>query len=190
VQWGSTSSTTKFQNPSTLTAVDLSFNTTTDALGLAIGRLDWYNSATIRKTDSLDVFGVKWTLQVKFTEPSEPDPDGLEVFNFTIKNPINPPGDTVYGFELVDLSNLASSITLNGVTISNLRYAVVDGAGTGTSYFSNNWWYNDEKNLSSLYILADLKATPAPVPAPASYGLLLAGLGLLGFAARRGSVRG
>jgi hypothetical protein len=185
VQWGSQSTRTDFVSPSTLTSVDLAFNTETDAYGVNLGRLDWFNSATVAVAD-LDLFGVRWNLGVNFTAPVGPDPRGNEAFSFTINNPINPRGDLIYGLGLSDLSNLARSISLNGVTIENLRYQVVDGAGTGTSYFSNNIWYNDENNLSSLYILADFKGpVVSPIPEPETYGMLLAGLSLLGFVARK-----
>jgi hypothetical protein len=40
VEWGSKSSSTNFYNPSTLTSVDVTFNTSTPALGVIPGRLD------------------------------------------------------------------------------------------------------------------------------------------------------
>ncbi len=185
VQWGSQHRYTDFVNPSTLTSVDVSFDTHTPALGLEIGRLDWYNSATLRLNSSLDVFAVKWTLSVHFDAPPGPDPNGREIFNFSIRNPINPTGDTIYGFQLADLSNLADSITLDGVTLSNFRYRVTDGAGAGNSWFGSNWWYNDEYNHSTLSILADVRNVTSPIPEPETYALLLAGLGLIGFVVRR-----
>jgi hypothetical protein len=187
VQWGSQSFYSDFVNPSKLTSVDLNINTDTNSsLGVQIGRLDWYNSATIA-VDDLDVLSVAWTLSLKFTSPNGPDPNGSELFNLTIKNPLNPPGDLVYGLELVDLTNLDNSIDLAGVSITNLRYVAVDGSGGGTTYFSNNVWYNDENNNASLYILADfLPRTAAKVQEPASLALI--GFGALvaaGFMRRR-----
>lgn len=184
VRWGSQSRYTDFVNPSTLTSVDVSFDTTTPAV-IEIGRLDWYNSATLRLDDSLDFFKVDWSLSLNFTAPAGPDPDGYELFHFSIKNPINPPGDTIFGFELADLSGLASSITLDGVTLSNFRYHVTDGAGSGNSWLGSNWWYNDEYNYASLSILANVSAVTAPIPEPETYAMLLAGLALLGWAHRR-----
>lgn len=187
VQWGSQSSRTDFQNPSRLTSVDLNINTNTDGggLGVRLARLDWYNSATVRLDNSLDSFGVNWALSLAFTSPSGPDGAGDELFNLNIRNPINPTGDSTYGLGLADLSSLVSSISLAGVTISNLRYAVVDGAGAGSSSFNNNVWYNSENNWSSLYILADFRTAANSVPEPATLGLF--GLGLLGvgFASRK-----
>ena len=188
VQWGSQSQSTDFRTPSTLTSVDKAINVNTDAYNVRIGQLDWYNSATLRLDSSLDVFSVKWTFKLDFTTPSGPDAHGSELFSLTIKNPINPTGDSIYGLAFADLSNLANSFSLSGITVSNLRYQVVDGAGTGTTTFNNNVWYNDEKNNASLYILADFKGnTPpvSPVPEPEIYAMFGLGLGLMGWVGRR-----
>ena len=175
VQWGSTSDSTEFVSPSTLTSVDLNINAGTPALGTQIGRLDWFNSATIAAED-LDSLSVDWKLTLAFTSPNSAS--GSEVFDLTIDNPLNPAGDLVHGLLLADLNSLDAKINLNGVSITNLRYAVVDSAATsGTSYFSNNVWFNDENNWSSLYIMADFTATATKVPEPTTLALL--GLGLL-----------
>ena len=191
VQWGSQHQTTDFVNSSKLTAVDLGINVNTNAYGVRLGQLDWYNSATLRLNSSLDSLGVKWTMALNFTTPSGPDAIGGEPFSLTIKNPINPTGDSIYGFELTDLTNLGGSFSLSGITVSNLHYQVVDGFGSGTSFLNTSsmlgktYWYNDEYNNASLYIVAGFTAPAAPVPEPETYALMLAGLGLLGFVARR-----
>lgn len=185
VQWGSTSSHTDFRDPSTLTARDLTISAVTNATSVTLGRLDWYNSATRRFDSSLDVFSVRWTLGLNFTAPSGSDVTGSEQFALSIRNPINPTGDSVYGLSFTDLTNLGSSFSLNGVTVSNLRYQVVDGSGPGTSTFTNNVWYNPEYNNASLMVVADLSSVATPVPEPETYAMLLAGLGFLGFATRR-----
>jgi len=194
VQWGSQSSSTNFKTPSTLTSTAVGINVNTDAIGVRIGQLDWYNSATLRLNNSLDVFAVNWSMAVNFTAPAGPDAQGGELFALTIKNPINPTGDSAYGLSFTDLSNLGNSFSLKGVTVSNLRYQVVDGAGSGITTFKNNVWYNDEFNNASLYILADFKgpAMPpppppvvTPIPEPEIYAMLGVGLGLLGWVGRR-----
>ena len=191
VQWGSQNRITDFVNPSRLTAVDLGINAITNASGVRLGQLDWYNSATLRLNSSLDVLGVKWTMALNFTTPAGPDANGSEQFALTIKNPVNPTGDSIYGFELADLTNLKNSFNLSSITVSNLRYQVVDGAGTGTSFLNTStypgktYWYNDELNNSSLYVLADFTAPTTPIPEPEIYAMLATGLGLLGWVGRR-----
>jgi len=183
MQWGS-QSLTGFASPSTLTAADISFNTVAPVTGLEIARLDWYNSATLRLNTSLDVFAVNYSLAVHFDSPTGADPNGNELFHLTIQNPVNPTGDSIYGLYLSDLSGLSTSITLDGVTLSNFRYSVADGSGAGTSWLQGNRWYNDESNYSRLSILADI-ALAHPVPEPATYVTLMTGLLALGFTTRR-----
>lgn len=188
-QWGSTSWYTDFVSPSTLTSVALNWSFDTDTssgLGVVIGRLDWYNSATLASVGPSDL-ELSWRLSIAFTSPS--DSLASERFDLTITNPINPPGDWVTGLRLSDLSSLDDDIYVAGVSVTNLRYSVVDGAGAGTSYLtSTNRWYNDEKNNSSLYILADFRnksTKPTPVPEPRSIGLLGLGLLAMGIVVRR-----
>ena len=191
VQWGSQHRTTDFVNPSTLTAVDLGINVNTNAYGARLGQLDWYNSATLRLNNSLDSFDVRWTMALNFTTPSGPDSNGGEPFALNIRNPINPMGDSIYGFQLSDLSNLSRSFSLRGVTASNFRYQVVDGAGSGNSFLGvssgRTYWYNDEYNRASLFVVADFTSSNpvSPIPEPETYALMLAGLGLLAVVRRR-----
>ncbi len=185
VQWGSTSSSTDFRTPSTLTARDLSISTITNSTGVTLGQLDWYNSATLRLDSSLDSFAVRWTLGLHFSAPTGSDVNGSELFSLTIRNPINPTGDSIYGLAFADLTNLGNSFSLNGVTVSNLRYRVLDGSGAGTSTFASNTWYNPEYNHASLQILGDFTSVATPIPEPETYALMLAGLGLLSFRAHR-----
>lgn len=182
LQWGSQSRWSSFDDPSRLTSVDLNinFDTDTGGLGVAIARLDWYNSATLRLDSSLDSFSARWNLSLAFTAPNGPDARGSESFDLNIQNPVNPAGDSIYGLGLSDLTGLRNSLSLAGVTISNLRYAVVDGAGSGSSYFNHDMWYNDENNWSSLFILADFTGPSRSVPEPATLGLF--GLSLIGVA--------
>jgi hypothetical protein len=117
---------------------------------------------------------------LNFTTPTGPDTYSSESFDLTIRNPINPTGDSLYGLRLADLTSLDNGINLNGMTMSNLRYSLFDAPGGGYSSFINNVWYNDEYNTSTMYILADFRATAVPEPTTLS----LLGLGLLAVAAR------
>ena len=76
-------------------------------------------------------------------------------------------------------------MTLDGVTLSNFRYQVTDGTGAGSSWLTQNWWYNDEYNNSRLQILADVSPITPPIPEPETYAMMLVGLTLLSFKARR-----
>jgi len=131
---------------------------------------------------------LNWLLTVTFTQPT--GSGDIEEFNLSISNPINPPGDHVTGLTLGDLSNL--SFSLAGITISDLKYTVVDGSGPGISTltFNNGTgnWYNPENNLASLLITADFTAngnSTSPVLVAAPGTLLLLGGSLLGLSVWR-----
>jgi hypothetical protein len=172
------------QPPSMLTADSLNINATTDAFGVVIGQLTWYNAATLDLTTA-DVFGVDWTLNIAFSAPTASADS--EVFNLRISNPTNPSPDLISGFTLADLSNL--SFVLDGVTMSGLTYDVVDwGGNSGASGCSGSdtalagsTWSNCERNTASLLIKANFTANATTVPEPGTLALL--SVGLLGMSA-------
>ena len=182
VRWGSDSIFSNNRNPSTLTANPTSINLPTNAGTGVLGQLTWFNNDTLA-SQTPDSFAVDWLLSIAFTQPNASSDS--EEFDLTITNTPNNPADNIVGLTLTDLNNL--SFTLNGVTISNLRYAVADVSGPGGTSLQNVTggvrWVNDEGNTARLQILADF--TPTAVPAPASLALFGAGLFGLGFARRR-----
>lgn len=178
VEWGSTSDRFDFVNPSTLTADPVNINAVTDANDVVIAQLTWFNSPTL-SSETPDPT-VRWNLTVNFTSPSLSS--DTEVFNLSITNPTNPPGDLISGFTLTDLSNLV--FNLAGVTVSDLKYSVVDvvpGGGSTSFNQATNTWFNDESNTARLRITADFRATSVPEPTT----LALLGAGLLGLGAAR-----
>jgi hypothetical protein len=174
VQWGSTSSQTNFVNPSKLTADDININVVANATNVTIAELTWTNSATRAQSD-LNSFNVDYHLSISFTSPIGAGGDS-EVFDLTIQNPINPPGDVMGSFTLSDLSDL--TFTLPGWTVSNMHY--VADSGTYLCGLNNTSWCNPEGNTGNLYIKANFtQKVPEPVT------LSMFGVGLAGAAALR-----
>jgi hypothetical protein len=164
---------------STLTAVDRTWNTTTNADDLILAELVWLNLATPSDVTP-NAFNARYTLAISFNNPNVAS--DTEVFNLQITNPTNSAGDLISGLALADLGNL--SFNLNGVVISDLKYKLATGGGSNS--FNSNVWYNPENNTSRMYITADFKT--AVVPEPASLGLVAAGLFGLGVLRQRRKV--
>ena len=175
VQWGSTSSHTDFVNPSKLTADDVSINVASNATNVTIAELTWTNSATLAHED-LNSFDVRYNLNIAFTAPIGASGDS-EMFNLTIVNPINPPGDIISSFTMTDLTDL--SFFLPGWTVSNLHYFA--DSGTSLCGINNTSWCNPEGNTGNLYIKANFTKTYVPEPMTLS----LFSMGLAGAAALR-----
>lgn len=173
VQWGSTSSRTDFVDPSRLTVIDLAINVSGNATGVNIAQLTWFNSATIAQSD-LNSFGVDYHLSVAFTSPVASIGDS-HVFDLTVVNPTNPPGDIISSFTLADLADL--NFSLPGWTVSNLRY--VANSGSSMCGAGNTSWCNPEGNTGNLFIKADFTKVPEPMT------MSLFGAGLAGVAALR-----
>jgi hypothetical protein len=162
---------------STLTAVDRTWNQTTNANDVILAELVWFNNATPSDVTP-NSFRSDYSLAVNFTNPNSSS--DTELFNLAINNTTNDSSDNLTGLLLTDLANL--SFTLNGVMISDLKYVLGDSAAT----FKSNVWYNPENHTSKMYITADFSEKTNAVPEPASLGLLAAGLFGIGFI-RRGS---
>lgn len=161
-------------NDSRLIITDFSSSFSTDAT-MRIGQITWENRATTNTDTS---FNLVYALELNFSQPSNLPPDTTN-FTFLIQQPTNPPGDSVSNMNL-GIPNIGP-FALAGVTISNIRW-VISSAGSGSTFNSaTGQWYNPENNNATIQLVADFKATP--VPEPASFAIL--GAGLLGLAAAR-----
>ncbi|WP_137174637.1 choice-of-anchor K domain-containing protein [Massilia sp. HP4] len=155
---------------STLRTNDQAWTEETNAVGVVLGELVWLNRTTADLWTP-DLFNAIFTLNIGFSQPDISDDS--EQFNFSITNTSNG-DDTIQGLLLDDLDNL--SFILGNVTVSNIRYSLVPGAGE----FTSNIWSNEEGGTSTLRILADFtEVVVSEVPEPGSLTLL--GAGLLGF---------
>ena len=173
--------TNYFGADSTLTTYDYGANTfNTDATAVRLGEITWNNQATPSYSTDPN-FNLNYALTLNFSQPTDLAPD-TTTFVLNVSQPTNPPGDSITNMN-IGIPNIGP-FALAGVTISNIRWVLVSG-GTGPNASTFNSatgaWFNPENHTATLRLVADFTATP--VPEPASFAIL--GAGLLGLAAAR-----
>ena len=161
-------------NASTLSIADISNSVETNTDNTLIGQITWVNNASFLTDQN---FNVKYNFTLSFTSPS--NTSDTESFSFNIQQTNNPQGDKI-NFIAGALSNL-SSFTLNGVTISDLKFSVLGSGG-----YDGSTWYNPEGGISTLQITADFTA---PVPEPSTWAMMILGFAGVGFLAYRRKAR-
>jgi hypothetical protein len=164
-----------FQPDSTLTATPINTSFSTNTVGTTIGQLVWSNQPT-NNTDTN--FNLNYLLTINFSLPTDIAAD-TTTFTLNIQQPTNPPGDSITNLN-VALPQVGP-FALAGVTVSNIHWMLASGSGGSTFNSGTGSWFNPESNSATLRLVADFTATP--VPEPASFAIL--GAGLLGLAAAR-----
>ena len=120
------------------------------------------------------------------------DPNGFFLFTRSDNNFVNGGiqiTDYVYGGSF-SLNNGGDTVTLfsDGVLVDSVTYAAppagvsLNFTDAGVSYPSTNRYFDDLNHYGSPRSANEIMAA---IPEPETYALMLAGLGLLGFAARR-----
>jgi hypothetical protein len=167
-----------FQPDSTLSATSFSSGSfSTDATGVRIGEIVWNNEATPSGTTDSN-FNLNYLLTINFSLPTDLAAD-TTTFTLNVQQPTNPPGDSLTNMNVAIPS--VGPFALAGVTVSNIRWVLAGGSGGSSFNSATGAWFNPENNDATLRLVADFKATP--VPEPASFAIL--GAGLLGLAAAR-----
>ena len=161
-------------NASTLSITDISNSVATNTDNTVLGQITWVNRASFFTDQN---FNVKYNFTLSFTSPS--NAFDTESFSFNIQQTNNPHGDKI-NFTAGALSNLGP-FTLNGVTISDLKFSVLGAGG-----YDGSTWYNPEGGISTLQITADFTAA---VPEPSTWAMMILGFAGVGFMAYRRKAR-
>lgn len=145
---------------------------------------------------SLNLLGVNGTTFASTTVPftmltaDGNKPAGLidGTTNFYVSTPLNVPGPLV-GSETIWLTSLCSAcgpanhwqgVTFSGLSAGDYQFTYVPIANPSAE------WTPYNSSLNGIFSLTgDIVNPPAAIPEPETYAMLLAGLGLLSFAARR-----
>lgn len=145
----------------------------------SFGTLSYYNGTILLGTEAT---GVDLSVLLNFTTPSGVN----QSFNYTL-GLINTPnvGTPAEQADIVQFQTTfpSSSFTYGGVNYTMEFLGI--GSITGSGYSTINQFHVLEGASANAELLGRITAQTAPVPEPETYAMLLAGLGLLSFAAKR-----
>jgi PEP-CTERM motif len=176
VEWASTSKTTAFQNPNTLTGDPVTIGPKvieTSPESVLLGQLTWNNTNAPHFAPGQ--FDVDWMLALTFTSPTGTTVN--EGFDLQLKN-----ANQLDNFALANLTDLTNelnaALSFYNLDISNLAYNV----SGGSSQLNGTNWQNPGTGVSVLTLTGDFSyPDPAQVPEPGSLGILGIALAAIAF---------
>lgn len=146
-------------------------------------------AAALAVASTASLAAADWTSFVPPATPQQGDFFGTEsaVFTFSLLgDAVGSNGLVVTGGTLADVSIDGNSFTFDGVQSWNFSGPLLAGSHDVQVVVANNF---SGSYRGTLYftpgVLDTTSLTAAPVPEPESYAMMLAGLGALGFLARR-----
>lgn len=164
--------------PSSLSFAGTPFSTSVDTV-FSFGTLSYYNGIILLGTEAT---GVDLSAQLALTTPS-----GInQSFTYNLGLITTPNvGDANANADIVQFQTTfpSSSFTAGGVNYT-LEFLGV-GSIVGSGFSTVNQFHVLEGGAASAELLGRVTANFPAVPEPETYAMLLAGLGLLGFTARR-----